>query len=133
MGELNLEMAEWRKATASGDVGQCVEVATNLPGVVAVRDSKAPDGPALVPGIGACLGAAATLRLARTSFSALRRTGGRPEPGSTRTNVHAVRNLLGTSAWSNRPLLSPLGTVVIESVKPIITSGQATNGDCRLN
>lgn len=48
MGELNLEMAEWRKATASGDVGQCVEVATNLPGVVAVRDSKDPDGPALV-------------------------------------------------------------------------------------
>ncbi|MET8004487.1 DUF397 domain-containing protein [Nonomuraea glycinis] len=48
MGELNLEMAEWRKATASADVGQCVEVATNLPGVVAVRDSKAPDGPALV-------------------------------------------------------------------------------------
>jgi len=41
-------MAEWRKATASGDVGQCVEVATNLPGVVAVRDSKDPDGPALV-------------------------------------------------------------------------------------
>ncbi|MEV0593152.1 DUF397 domain-containing protein [Nonomuraea cavernae] len=41
-------MAEWRKATASGDVGQCVEVATNLPGIVAVRDSKDPNGPALV-------------------------------------------------------------------------------------
>lgn len=48
MGELNLDAAEWRKATASGDVGQCVEVATNLPGVVAVRDSKNPHGPALV-------------------------------------------------------------------------------------
>lgn len=48
MGELNLEAAEWRKATASADTGQCVEVATNLPGVVAVRDSKNPHGPALV-------------------------------------------------------------------------------------
>ncbi|GAA4516590.1 DUF397 domain-containing protein [Nonomuraea ferruginea] len=48
MGKLNLEAAEWRKATASGDVGQCVEVATNLPGVVAVRDSKNPQGPALI-------------------------------------------------------------------------------------
>jgi len=28
--------------------GQCVEVARNLPGVVAVRDSKDPDGPSLV-------------------------------------------------------------------------------------
>jgi hypothetical protein len=48
VGELNLKTAEWRKATASGDNGQCVEVATNLPGIVAVRDSKDPNGPALV-------------------------------------------------------------------------------------
>lgn len=48
MDSVNLENAEWRKATASGDNGQCVEVATNLPGVVAVRDSKNPHGPALV-------------------------------------------------------------------------------------
>ena len=45
---MNLENAEWRKATASGDNGQCVEVATNLPGAIAVRDSKNPHGPALV-------------------------------------------------------------------------------------
>ncbi|MER6942759.1 DUF397 domain-containing protein [Nonomuraea sp. NPDC000554] len=45
---MNLEQAEWRKATASGDNGQCVEVATNLPDVVAVRDSKHPNGSALV-------------------------------------------------------------------------------------
>ncbi|MBB5080196.1 hypothetical protein HNR40_005683 [Nonomuraea endophytica] len=45
---MNLDDAAWRKATASGDNGQCVEVATNLPGIVAVRDSKDPDGPALV-------------------------------------------------------------------------------------
>jgi len=33
--------AHWRKSTRSGgDGGNCVEVATNLKGVVAVRDTK---------------------------------------------------------------------------------------------
>ncbi|SCL25677.1 protein of unknown function [Micromonospora inyonensis] len=37
----DLTMARWRKSSYSGDNGgACVEVATNLPGVVAVRDSK---------------------------------------------------------------------------------------------
>ncbi|MGW2150310.1 DUF397 domain-containing protein [Nonomuraea bangladeshensis] len=48
MDELNLDAAEWRKSSASGDNGECVEVATNLPGVVAVRDSKDPDGARLI-------------------------------------------------------------------------------------
>jgi hypothetical protein len=40
--------AVWRKSSySSGNGGQCVEVAWNLPGVVAVRDSKNPDGPKL--------------------------------------------------------------------------------------
>jgi hypothetical protein len=40
--------AVWRKSSySSGNGGQCVEVARNLPGVVAVRDSKDPDGPNL--------------------------------------------------------------------------------------
>ncbi|MFI7519850.1 DUF397 domain-containing protein [Micromonospora globbae] len=44
----DLTGAVWRKSTRSGgNGGNCVEVATNLPGVVAVRDSKDPYGPAL--------------------------------------------------------------------------------------
>ena len=44
----DLTGAAWRKSTRSGDNGgACVEVATNLPSIVAVRDSKDPDGPAL--------------------------------------------------------------------------------------
>jgi hypothetical protein len=38
----------WHKSTRSnGNGGACVEVARNLPGIVAVRDSKNPDGPVL--------------------------------------------------------------------------------------
>ncbi|WP_424534879.1 DUF397 domain-containing protein [Sphaerisporangium viridialbum] len=45
----DLSSARWRKSSRSGDSGgQCVEVATNLSGVVAVRDSKNPHGPALI-------------------------------------------------------------------------------------
>jgi Domain of unknown function (DUF397) len=46
---MDLSRAEWRKASHSTtNGGNCVEVARNLPGVVAVRDSKHPGGPALV-------------------------------------------------------------------------------------
>jgi hypothetical protein len=39
----------WRKSSYSGNGGSnCVEVARNLPGIVAVRDSKNPDGPFLL-------------------------------------------------------------------------------------
>jgi hypothetical protein len=45
----NLERAQWRKSSYSGgNGGACVEVASNLPGVIAVRDSKNPTGPKLV-------------------------------------------------------------------------------------
>lgn len=40
--------ATWRKSSRSGNQGNCVEVADNLLDVVAVRDSKDPDGPVLV-------------------------------------------------------------------------------------
>jgi hypothetical protein len=44
----DLSRALWRKSTRSNNGGACVEVATNLPAVVAIRDSKDPDGPVLV-------------------------------------------------------------------------------------
>lgn len=45
---MDLTGAQWRKSTKSGNNGgACVEVADNLSGVVGVRDSKDPSGPAL--------------------------------------------------------------------------------------
>ena len=40
----DLSRAEWRKSSYSSQDGNCVEVARNLPGLVAVRDSNQPDG-----------------------------------------------------------------------------------------
>jgi hypothetical protein len=42
MAEIDLSCAEWRKSSYSSQSGNCVEVARNLPGLVAVRDSKGP-------------------------------------------------------------------------------------------
>jgi hypothetical protein len=44
-----LNAATWRKSSYSNsDGGQCVEVCDDFAGVLAVRDSKDPQGPALV-------------------------------------------------------------------------------------
>ena len=45
---IDLSRAMWRKATLSSQNGGCVEIAANLPGVIAVRDSKRPEGGAHV-------------------------------------------------------------------------------------
>lgn len=46
---MDLTSAIWRKSSyTSSNGGNCVEVAFSLPEVVAVRDSKNPDGGALV-------------------------------------------------------------------------------------
>ncbi|WP_248964608.1 DUF397 domain-containing protein [Sphaerisporangium perillae] len=46
---MDLSTAAWRRSSRSSDNGgQCVEVAANLPGVIAVRDSKNPHGPNLL-------------------------------------------------------------------------------------
>jgi hypothetical protein len=45
----DLAAAQWHKSTRSSSTGQnCVEVATNLPGLIAIRDSKNPAGPNLI-------------------------------------------------------------------------------------
>ena len=48
MTEIDLSIAVWHKSSYSGQDGNCVEVTRNLPGLVAVRDSKEPDGATLV-------------------------------------------------------------------------------------
>ncbi|MFJ3416695.1 DUF397 domain-containing protein [Streptomyces sp. NPDC086082] len=45
----DLSTAMWRKSSYSnGSGGECVEVRDELPGLVPVRDSKVPHGPALL-------------------------------------------------------------------------------------
>ena len=48
MTKIDLSRAEWHKSSYSGQSGNCAEVARNLPGLVAVRDSKEPDGARLM-------------------------------------------------------------------------------------
>jgi hypothetical protein len=48
MTEIDPSYAVWHKSSYSGQSGNCVEVARNLPGLVAVHDSKEPDGATLV-------------------------------------------------------------------------------------
>ncbi|MFC7895354.1 DUF397 domain-containing protein [Streptomyces sp. NPDC057381] len=46
---IDLSSVQWRKSSySSGTGGECVEVTEDLPGLVPVRDSKNPHGPALV-------------------------------------------------------------------------------------
>ncbi|ADI09516.1 hypothetical protein SBI_06396 [Streptomyces bingchenggensis BCW-1] len=49
MAKVRLFGAAWRKSSYSNQAGgDCVEVANGIPGVVPVRDSKNPQGPALL-------------------------------------------------------------------------------------
>ncbi|WP_371529274.1 DUF397 domain-containing protein [Streptomyces sp. NBC_01283] len=53
MREYDLSNARWRKSSHSGGDGgeECIEVAYDfVPGIIPVRDSKAPQGPALLIG-----------------------------------------------------------------------------------
>ncbi len=47
MSTFDFSGARWRKSRRSNGQGSCIEVAANLPGIVAVRDSKDPGGPKL--------------------------------------------------------------------------------------
>jgi Domain of unknown function (DUF397) len=46
----DLSRAAWRKASGSQNNGGCVEVAANLGEVIAIRDSKRPEGGAHIVG-----------------------------------------------------------------------------------
>ncbi|MFD8341690.1 DUF397 domain-containing protein [[Kitasatospora] papulosa] len=49
MRSLDLNAVTWRKSSYSNsDGGECVEVSDDFAAVVPVRDSKSPNGPALV-------------------------------------------------------------------------------------
>ena len=48
MTNLDLSRANWRISSHSGGNGNCVQVAANLPGIIAVRDSKNSAGPELI-------------------------------------------------------------------------------------
>jgi hypothetical protein len=48
MPQLDLSGTRWVKSSYSDNGGNCVEVAPDLATVMPVRDSKDPDGPALV-------------------------------------------------------------------------------------
>ena len=50
---IDLSQAIWRKARRSAHNGGCVEIAANLDGVAAVRDSKRPEGGAHIVDRGA--------------------------------------------------------------------------------
>ncbi|WP_405788070.1 DUF397 domain-containing protein [Streptomyces sp. NBC_01367] len=51
---VDLTSVAWRKSSyTNGDGGRCVEVADGVPGFVPVRDSKRPQGPAVVVTAGA--------------------------------------------------------------------------------
>ncbi|MEV7021779.1 DUF397 domain-containing protein [Kitasatospora sp. NPDC093558] len=48
MQHIDLSDAQWRKSTYSGQGGDCIEVASSVPGLLPIRDSKDPHGPALI-------------------------------------------------------------------------------------
>jgi hypothetical protein len=45
---VNLDGAAWRKSSYTQNNGNCVEISDGFPGVMPVRDSKRPEGQALI-------------------------------------------------------------------------------------
>jgi hypothetical protein len=70
----DLSQAAWRKARMSTTNGGCVEIAANLPDVVAVRDSKRPEGGAHVVGQAAFAAFLADAKSGRYDLGACRRS-----------------------------------------------------------
>ncbi|MYY02266.1 MULTISPECIES: DUF397 domain-containing protein [unclassified Streptomyces] len=58
-----LSTARWRRSSYSNsNGGECVEISDDFPGIVPVRDSKNPTGPALVVRAAAWNGFVASLK-----------------------------------------------------------------------
>lgn len=65
----DLSRAMWRKASKSTANGGCVEIAANFPDVIAIRDSKRPEGGAHVVGRAAFAAFLADARAGRYDIS----------------------------------------------------------------
>jgi hypothetical protein len=48
MSAASLTGVTWRKSTRSGQIGNCVEAAALISGDIAIRNSRHPNGPALI-------------------------------------------------------------------------------------
>jgi Domain of unknown function (DUF397) len=46
--DVELTATHWRKSSHSNNGGACIEVADGFTGLIPIRDSKDPEGPALV-------------------------------------------------------------------------------------
>jgi len=114
-----LETAAWRKSSYSGTHGNCVEVARNLPGVVAVRDSKNPDGPSLLVSPAVWLYFVSRLKVATGGREAFLRHA--PQPSSVNAPEDAARR----QALAYQPLrdlaMPPIG--VPESSTGLVDQG----------
>ncbi|MBC3842348.1 DUF397 domain-containing protein [Streptacidiphilus sp. 4-A2] len=71
MNSNDLSSAPWRKSSYSGsNGGNCIEAAPGfITGVVPVRDSKDPQGPALMFGVAAFASFVAAVKAADPSFA----------------------------------------------------------------
>ncbi|WP_405735141.1 DUF397 domain-containing protein [Streptomyces sp. NBC_01537] len=47
-GAPSLDGVRWWRSSHSGGSGNCVEITTDVPGLIPIRDSKNPDGPVLL-------------------------------------------------------------------------------------
>src|SRR5258708_10149680 len=101
----SLDGAIWRKSSHSGTQGNCVEVATNLPSIVAVRDSKDPDGALLIVSRAAWTALIAGIRNGQPSPTGMLATC-RPAPGLTSDTVPSSSLATQTSP---PPTVTPAG------------------------
>jgi Domain of unknown function (DUF397) len=88
----DLSRARWRKSSYStGSDGGCVEIATNIPGVTAIRDSKNPAGGALIVPAAVFASFLAQVTRGRRAAQPLPRI--REAPGPQRLLALRARNL----------------------------------------